>query len=129
MRGHTSRRSQTAPSRLAIQSNEPTHRKAGSPARRRVAGDRLHRADYAFAFAAENIARSTSLWEAMASLMRSPGHRRNLLSPEVTHGGIGVAIATDAHGERTYLVTQVFARPAPRESPRRPGASPRREVP
>jgi uncharacterized protein YkwD len=92
-------------------------------------GDRLHRADYAFAFAAENIARSTSLWEAMASLMRSPGHRRNLLSPEVTHGGIGVAIATDAHGERTYLVTQVFARPAPRESPRRPGASPRREVP
>ncbi len=81
-------------------------------------GDRLHHAGYAFAYASENIARATSLWEAMASLMRSPGHRRNLLSPEVTRIGIGVAITTDAHGERTYVVTQVFAKPAPAPPPR-----------
>lgn len=76
-------------------------------------GDRLHRAGYAFAYAAENIARSASLWEAMGSLMRSPGHRRNLLSNEVTRLGVGVAVLTDARGGRTYLVTQVFARPLP----------------
>jgi uncharacterized protein YkwD len=74
-------------------------------------GDRLRRTGFAFAYATENIARASSLWEAMASLLRSPGHRRNLLSSEVTHGGIGVAVVTDAQGERTYLVTQVFAKP------------------
>jgi uncharacterized protein YkwD len=74
-------------------------------------GDRLRRAGYPYAFAAENIARSTSLWEAVESLMRSPGHRRNLLATEPTHAGIGVAIADGADGRRTYFVTQVFVRP------------------
>jgi len=75
-------------------------------------GNRLRRAEYPFSFAAENIARSTSLWEAVESLMRSPGHRRNLLATDPTHAGIGVAIATDAEGRRTFFVTQVFVRPS-----------------
>jgi uncharacterized protein YkwD len=81
--------------------------------------DRLQRAGYPFAYAAENISRSGSLWEAVASLMHSPAHRRNLLSPEVTRGGIGVAVVTDVRGERSYLVTQVLVRLPPGEtSPR-----------
>ena len=76
-------------------------------------GDRLRRAGYPYSFAAENISRSSSLWEAVESLLRSPGHRRNLLATEPTHAGIGVAVATGADGTRTYLVTQVFARPTP----------------
>jgi uncharacterized protein YkwD len=82
-------------------------------------GDRLRRAGYSFSYAAENIARASSLWEAVESLMRSPGHRANLLATDPTHAGIGVAIATDADGRRTFLVTQVFARPNP--SAPRPG--------
>ena len=74
-------------------------------------GDRLRRAGYPYSYAAENIARASSLWEAVESLMRSPGHRANLLATDPTHAGIGVAIATDADGKRTFLVTQVFARP------------------
>jgi len=74
-------------------------------------GDRLRRAGYPFAYAAENIARSSSLWEAVESLMRSPGHRANLLATDPTHAGIGVAIATAADGTRTFFVTQVFVRP------------------
>jgi uncharacterized protein YkwD len=74
-------------------------------------GNRLRRAGYPYAFAAENISRSSSLWEAVESLMRSPGHRRNLLATEPTHAGIGVAIADGADGRRIYFVTQVFARP------------------
>ena len=74
-------------------------------------GDRLHRAGYPFSYAAENIARSSSLWEAVESLMRSPGHRANLLATDPTHAGIGVAIATAADGTRTFFVTQVFVRP------------------
>ena len=74
-------------------------------------GDRLRRAGYPYSYAAENIAKSSSLWEAVESLMRSPGHRANLLATDPTHAGIGVAIATDAAGRRTYFVTHVFARP------------------
>ena len=76
-------------------------------------GDRLRRDGYSFSYAAENIARASSLWEAVESLMRSPGHRANLLATDPTHAGIGVAIAADADGRRTFLVTQVFARPNP----------------
>ena len=36
-----------------------------------------------------------------------------IASTDPTHAGIGVAIATDADGKRTFLVTQVFARPNP----------------
>jgi uncharacterized protein YkwD len=74
-------------------------------------GDRLHRAGYGYAFAAENIARSTSLWEAIASLMRSPGHRRNLLTTEATRAGIGVAVVPGERGGRTWIVTQMFVKP------------------
>jgi uncharacterized protein YkwD len=74
-------------------------------------GNRLRRAGYPYAFAAENISRSSSLWEAVESLMRSPGHRRNLLATEPTHAGIGVAVADGTDGRRVYFVTQVFARP------------------
>jgi len=76
-------------------------------------GARLRRAGYPFSYAAENIARSSSLWEAVESLMRSPGHRANLLATDPTHAGIGVAIAAAPGGRRVFLVTQVFARPTP----------------
>ncbi|MBU0551656.1 CAP domain-containing protein [Myxococcota bacterium] len=69
-------------------------------------GDRLR--GYRAVAAGENVALNRSLWDAQAGLMRSLGHRRNLLSTELTHIGLGVAYRDDSG-----YITQVFARPAP----------------
>jgi uncharacterized protein YkwD len=39
----------------------------------------------------------------------SPGHRENLLNPDYTESGIGVAQAADG----AWFVTQIFATPRP----------------
>ncbi len=57
--------------------------------------------------ARENIAEAATADEAERSLMSSPGHRANILAPEVTHLGVGAALRP-THG---LLFTQVFARP------------------
>jgi hypothetical protein len=73
-------------------------------------GDRLRAAGYRAAHWGENIAGNNNLWDAEAGLYYSLGHRKNLLSKNATHVGIGVA-ATRKHGRRYWLVTQVFAAP------------------
>lgn len=64
--------------------------------RLRQAGISTHRA-------AENLARSSTGQRAHAQLMESPSHRANILDPDLTHIGIGVA---EREGE--LLVTQIF---------------------
>ncbi len=46
----------------------------------------------------------------------SPGHFANIMSPDVTHIGIGIVKGGLLDG-RNYLFTQVFARPSAQESP------------
>jgi uncharacterized protein YkwD/cell division septation protein DedD len=70
--------------------------------------DRVRAADYRAAITAENVAFNRSLTDAEAGLMRSLGHRRNLLSPEVTHLGLAAI-----HSENGWYLTQLFARPRP----------------
>ncbi len=70
--------------------------------------DRLRAADYRAAASGENVALNRSLDDAQAGLMRSLGHRRNIVSEDFTHVGLGAA-----RGESGWYVTQVFARPAP----------------
>jgi uncharacterized protein YkwD len=74
--------------------------------------ERLARAGYRAIAHAENVARDDRLDDAESQLMASPGHRRNILSPDVTRVGIGVALACD-QDHHTWFVTQLFARPAP----------------
>jgi uncharacterized protein YkwD len=62
---------------------------------------------------AENIAVHSDVDEAEAALLRSPGHRKNILDPDFTHVGVGVAFATDPDGARRVYVTQNFMIPAP----------------
>ncbi len=71
-------------------------------------GDRLGAARYRAGISGENVALNRSLEDAQAGLMRSLGHRRNILSDDFTHVGYGAA-----RGEAGWYVTQVFARPAP----------------
>lgn len=72
--------------------------------------DRLRRSGYPTSMAMENIAMAPTLAEAQESLMRSPGHRAAILSPEATHFGVGVATRTvPGHGTVRHL-TQIYAR-------------------
>lgn len=75
--------------------------------------DRLVSIDYDVGFAAENIAMGASLAEAQEGLMRSPGHRATVLSPDATHFGMGVARDDRDDVGQVYILTQVFASPSP----------------
>jgi uncharacterized protein YkwD len=61
----------------------------------------------------ENVARAHSPEEAERGLMDSPGHRANLLSPEVDRIGIGIERSDGLGGTPELLVTQLFLRGAP----------------
>lgn len=72
--------------------------------------ERITRAGVAWSIVAENVFRGTVGPEsAMDAWMGSPGHRANILNPELTHIGIGVY---RAEGQRTmYYATQKFMLP------------------
>lgn len=80
--------------------------------------DRLWEAEVRVQTAAENIARNRSLQRAQADLMNSPSHRAAILDPNLTHCGIGV-VKNDTD---QYVITQVFALPAPEIDIERAGA-------
>lgn len=77
---------------------------SGSP------GDRLSAAGFRASVHAENVAHGDSIHGAQSGLMKSLGHRRNILNRNVTHVGIGVTGKSD--GSRIHwTLTQLFALP------------------
>jgi uncharacterized protein YkwD len=60
----------------------------------------------------ENIALSSTIHSGMASLMTSPGHRANILATDIENLGVGITESQTPSGSRTWMATQVFARPA-----------------
>ncbi len=74
-----------------------------------LAGDRLREAGYRASAHGENLAYNATLAEAQASLMESVGHRRNLVSEEMSHVGIGLAANQKGTGGSWHL-TQLFAK-------------------
>ena len=70
--------------------------------------ERMKAAGYRFRAAAENIARSgEELEDVVKGWMNSKIHRENILTPELTEIGLGMAKADDG----TVYYTQVFATP------------------
>ena len=65
--------------------------------------ERLRTRGFVVLRAAENLARSGSPSRAHRTLMESPAHRANILDPELTHVGIGIA-----RREGQLVVTQIF---------------------
>jgi uncharacterized protein YkwD len=65
--------------------------------------DRMKRGDVGFVRATENLSSAPSAEDAHASLMGSPGHRKNILDPEVTHVGVGIVSAPLSNGEPNYI--------------------------
>lgn len=71
--------------------------------------ERVRAASLASGLVLENIGRGYDAAEIHRGLMDSPGHRANLLNPDVTHVGIGV-VAQPEGGRVAFVVTQVFTR-------------------
>jgi len=90
--------------------------------------DRFQRANLLLPFG-ENVAQGPSAEAAHQMLMDSPGHRANMLQPEYTHVGVGVAMRSSAGG--TVLdVTILFAkRPTARPAPPNPSPPAKRASP
>jgi uncharacterized protein YkwD len=79
--------------------------------------DRIRASGYPFARAAENVGYELNKPEPAAAMMddwkNSPGHRRNMLTPEINELGVGVA---QGRSGRWYFV-QVFGVQQPRDKP------------
>jgi uncharacterized protein YkwD len=75
------------------------------------ASDRVRGAGFSSGLVLENIGRGYSAKEIHRGLLRSPGHRANIVNPDVTHVGIGVV--AEQEGSRTaFVVTEVLVRMA-----------------
>jgi hypothetical protein len=59
---------------------------------------------------ADRARRAYSPQDVEAGLLDSPGHRKNILDPRVTHVGVGVALGPLVGRRRELWVTQTFAR-------------------
>jgi uncharacterized protein YkwD len=66
--------------------------------------DRMQRAKAGYLTAGENLALAPTLFSAHSGLMRSPGHRANILRPQFGRVGIGILDG----GTRGLMVTQAF---------------------
>jgi len=71
-------------------------------------GDRAKKAGVSFVRLTENLAKAPNAEMAHAGLMDSPGHRANILDPEVSVCGIGVVLLEEEAGP-AILATQMFA--------------------
>ena len=72
-----------------------------------AAADRVQRAGYRSGLILENIGRGYSAATIHDGLMESPGHRANVLNPDVTHVGIGV-VAEEEGSRVAFVATEVF---------------------
>ena len=65
---------------------------------------RLHKLNISYLYAGENLAMAPTLLKAHEGLMKSPGHRANILNPSYGRIGIGILDAS-VHG---LMITQEF---------------------
>jgi uncharacterized protein YkwD len=73
------------------------------------AADRVRAASLQSGLVLENIGRGYGAQEIHRGLLESPGHRANLVNPDVTHVGIGV-VAQPEGSRSAFIVTEVFIR-------------------
>ncbi len=71
--------------------------------------DRVRGASLPSGLVLENIGRGYSAQEIHRGLLESPGHRANLVNPDVTHVGIGI-VAQPEGPRSAFIVTQVLVR-------------------
>jgi uncharacterized protein YkwD len=72
------------------------------------AGARVRRAGLPSTLVTENVGEAYSARQAHAGFMASPGHRANVINPQLTHIGIGVVVPREGRGASLFI-TQLFA--------------------
>jgi uncharacterized protein YkwD len=72
------------------------------------AANRVHRAGLKAALVTENVGEAYGARQAHAGFMASPGHRANVINPQLTHVGIGVVVPREGRGSSLFI-TQLFA--------------------
>ncbi|HEV1995178.1 MAG TPA: CAP domain-containing protein [Candidatus Acidoferrum sp.] len=97
-------KSARAHAQLLTEHRELSHRFTGEP----VLSDRIGATGLRYDAAAENVASAAEVEDAHAALMKSPGHRANILNPKYNAAGLAVV----PHGARVY-VAQNFAHVLP----------------
>lgn len=73
------------------------------------AADRVRAAQLRSGLVLENIGRGYSAAEIHRGLLDSPGHRANLINPDVNAIGVGVVV-DESDGRRAFVATQVLVR-------------------
>jgi uncharacterized protein YkwD len=88
------------------------------------AGERLRRAGVPFRRVYENVARETTALEAHAGVEESPGHLANVLRPDASVAGIGIARAREPSGRESVYLAELLLEPPDdgKESPLTPDA-------
>lgn len=81
------------------------------------ASDRLRKAGIPATRLLENVARAYSVEDAHSGLMASPGHRRNILDPDVQSLGIGVVVRDLGDDTVELYVTELFTSTKKQTSP------------
>ncbi len=81
--------------------------------------DRITRSSIAYSNITENIAQDYSLRRAEEHLMESPGHRLNIIDPQATRVGVGIAFGQDPSGAQIMHITQNFIKIIDRVDPLR----------
>jgi hypothetical protein len=66
--------------------------------------------------ARENLSEAPDVATSEEGLLKSPGHFANIMSPDVTHIGVGI-VKGGVLDARNFLFTQVFAKPTVQEAP------------
>lgn len=75
--------------------------------------ERLKKAGVISPLVLQNPAQARSAGEASEQLISSPGHRANVMNPDVTNAGVGIAPDTGKDGSRSAFVTQLFVKELP----------------
>jgi uncharacterized protein YkwD len=88
------------------------------------AAERLRRAGVPFRRVYENVAREATALEAHAAVEESPGHLANVLRPDASRAGIGIARARSPSGREVVFLSEVLVEPPDdgAESPLTPDA-------
>jgi len=60
-----------------------------------------------------NPAQGRTVDDAQERLLTSPGHRANLMNPEVNHAGVGVTTVTEKSGATTTYLAELFVKVLP----------------
>lgn len=75
--------------------------------------ERLKKVGVASPLVLQNPSQARTAEEALEQLLSSPGHRANVMNPDVNRAGVGIVPETSKEGASSVFVTQLFIKELP----------------